>query len=98
MIQPDILGVSGILQYSLGTIYRNYGVAFRYGLAGSDLKAHKKAYAHFPPPAGPPWDTEEITRAFWSDLRAKASKGSRFAGKSLVHVPRGQYCWLLVKM
>lgn len=95
MLRQDIEEVSDVLWFPLGTRYQRDQRVFRLGLAGSDLKAGKRAYAHFPPPVGPPWNAEEMTRAFWSDIKAKPSKGSRLVGAPLVDVRRGQYCWLL---
>lgn len=92
---PDIEKVSDVMLFPLATRYQRDVRVFRYGQAGSDLKAGKRAYAHFPPPVGPPWNAEAITRAFWSDIRAKPSKGSPLVGVPLADVRRGQYCWLL---
>lgn len=98
MRRPDIEEAGVIKRFLLGTKFQKDIRVFRYGLAGTDLKAGKRAYAHFPTIAGPPWNVEEMTRAFWGDLRSKASKGSRLAGIPCVDVCRGQYCWFLAKM
>ena len=98
LMKQDIDEVSDVMWWPLGTRYQKDPRLFRYGLVGTDLKAGKRAYARFPPPAGPPWNAEEITRAFWSDLRSKPSKGSRLAGIPLVDVHRGQYCWIWARL
>lgn len=98
-MQQKVDEVGDVKRYPLGTRFQKDVRLFRYARAGSDLKANKKAYAHF---SGTPATdeegriiiTEELQSALWADIRSRGVR--RFlVGIPLVDVGRGQYFWIL---
>ncbi len=92
--RPHIEEASDCRKYPLGTRFVDSSfMKYGYGRATTDLRANRRAYAYFPEPAGPPYDSQQLTEGFWSDIRSSCRKGCRLAGIPAIDVSRGQYCW-----
>jgi len=96
--RPNIEEASDFLKYPLGTRFVDSCRQYRYGLAGTNLRANKRAYAYFPEPGrGPPYDGRQMIEDFWGDIRSSCQKGCRLAGIPTIDISRGQYGWFRVR-